>query len=139
HEIYHLDNDFDISLKDFELSLRCLFIPTGLLISSLRHLTIRVNIIQDLFQLGQQLPMIESLFVNVNGQSTELHSSLQELNSFIICSPYLKRLALYSREIILHKYEYWRLYQVEFEYFEKFIHGCSSSLEYLTLDLILQN
>ncbi|CAF4727244.1 unnamed protein product [Rotaria sp. Silwood1] len=139
HEIYHLDNDFDIPLKDFDLSLRCLFIPTGLLISSLRHLTIRVNIIQDLFQLGQQLPMIESLFVNVNGQSTELHSSLQELNSFIICSPYLKRLALYSREIILHKYYYLRLYQVEFEYFEKFIHGCSSSLEYLTLDLILQN
>ncbi|CAF1338402.1 unnamed protein product [Rotaria sordida] len=137
HDIYHLDNNFDIPLKNFDLSLRCSFLPTGSLISSLRHLTICVNTIRDLFQLGQQLPMIESLFVNVYGSSAESHSFLQQFNSFIACSPYLKRIALYSQEIIPPKF--WRLYPIEFEYFEIFIRGCSSSLEYLTLDLILQN
>ncbi|CAF1316770.1 unnamed protein product [Rotaria sordida] len=137
HDIYHLHNNFDIPLKNFDLSLRCSFLPTESLISSLRHLTICVNTIRDLFQLGQQLPMIESLFVNVYGSSAESHSSLQEFNSFIACSPYLKRIALYSQEIIPPKF--WRLYPIEFEYFEIFIRGCSSSLEYLTLDLILQN
>ncbi|CAF4167910.1 unnamed protein product [Rotaria sp. Silwood2] len=137
HDIYDLDCNFDIPLKDFDLSLRCSFIPTGSLISSLRHLTIRVSTIQDLFRLGQQLPMIESLFVNVNGRPAEFYSSLKDFNSFKVCSPYLKRLALYSRAIIPIKY--WGTYQVEFEYFELFIRGCSSSLEYLTLDLVLQN
>ncbi|CAF4641477.1 unnamed protein product, partial [Rotaria magnacalcarata] len=37
------------------------------MVDSLRHLTLRVNTMRDLFQLGQQLPMIESLLAYVNG------------------------------------------------------------------------
>ncbi|CAF4398441.1 unnamed protein product, partial [Rotaria magnacalcarata] len=70
------------------------------MIYSLRHLTLRVNAIGDLFQLGRQLPMIESLFININGQIYTTVYSLQQFDSFVILSPYIKRVGLYSRDII---------------------------------------
>ncbi|CAF1129917.1 unnamed protein product [Rotaria magnacalcarata] len=137
HDIFDLESSFDIPLEEFDLSLRCSFIPTGSMIYSLRHLTLRVNAIGDLFQLGRQLPMIESLFININRQIYTTVYSLQQFDSFVILSPYIKRVGLYSRDIIPNRFR--PKYRYEFEYFEKFIHGCSSSLEYLTLDLILPN
>ncbi|CAF4500126.1 unnamed protein product, partial [Rotaria magnacalcarata] len=92
---------------------------------------------RDLFQLGQQLPMIESLLAYVNGSAYWTSESMEPFNSFTIISPHLKRVGLYSRGSTPFSYE--PRYRYEFEYFEKFVHNCSSSLEYLILDLILPN
>ncbi|CAF4302970.1 unnamed protein product, partial [Rotaria magnacalcarata] len=134
-DVYHLNNNFDIPLEEFDLSLQCFFIPTGSMIYSLRHLTLRVNTMRDLFQLGQQLPMIESLLAYVNGSGYWTSESMEPFNSFTVISPHLKRVGLYSRGSIPFSYE--SGYRHEFEYFEKFVHNCSSSLEYLILSLIL--
>ncbi|CAF4951101.1 unnamed protein product, partial [Rotaria magnacalcarata] len=134
-DVYHLNNNFDIPLEEFDLSLQCFFIPTGSMIYSLRHLTLRVNTMRDLFQLGQQLPMIESLLAYVNGSGYWTCESMEPFNSFTVISPHLKRVGLYSRGSIPFGYE--SGYRHEFEYFEKFVHNCSSSLEYLILSLIL--
>ncbi|CAF3313338.1 unnamed protein product [Rotaria socialis] len=132
NDSYHLTNNFDIPLEELDLSFRCSFTPTGSMVDSLRHLTLRLNGMRDLFQLGQQLPMIESLLAYVNRSVYWISESVEQFDSFTIISPHLKRVGLYSRE-------YEPRYRYEFEYFEKFVHGCSSSLEYLILDLILLN
>lgn len=99
----NLFSNFDLPLEEFDLSLRCSFIPIGSMIHSLRHLTLRVNTMRDLFDLGEQLPVIESLCVNVNGFQNELPDCISNGNAFIVRSPYLKRVSLLSRKIIYER------------------------------------